>query len=111
MKKLPAAIVSSLRKILRKAGRQTQEPLQRAILTILEKQVQKRGEPLIRGTLDALQKILQEEDVSLGELIDDLWLASDLVASMQTLEAARKRQLRDWVAGIGGEILEALTHV
>ena len=87
------------------------EPFQRTILTLLEKQVASRGEQAIRDSQEALLKMLKGEEIQLGSLTDDLVLASDILASMEVMESARKHKIREWLVGIVQETLGVLGHV
>lgn len=87
-------------------------PFKDALLRLLRTTAQQgKGEETILKIKEAMEKLFDGEPVHLQDITDDLWIASDILAFYQTMEASSRRVVRDWVVLIIQEILTILRRV
>ena len=86
-------------------------PFRDIALKILRNAIESRGSKGVEEAEEILTKLLDGKHVPLSTLTEDLWLASDLLAVLQTMEASTKKVVRDWIVLIAQEVLGILRRL
>lgn len=95
-------------RVLEREAKEVEKPVREAVVKYLERAMRRGGRKSLQEAGDVIERLLDGEQIPLSAITDDLWVASDILAVMQNLEASKKKVVQEWVRLIIQEILNIL---